>query len=229
MRLAIFLFFFFGLCSQVYSYNSYSGNLAWSVADTIPNDGYFYDTITVFDKETYAERTVIYRTKIEGYRYDTLIIFDPDTYEEIFKVTKVPYGSEKEKVEPESEEDLLKKKLQCYYVEWGPLKHDYVFGSANRVYVNPKMVDEILKLDIEVKSREDCDPVKSIVYMTMIVQYDNGSTDSIAVGQSADGRKKLLRSKRRAKEGTIFMLDKILIEFGDETFQLPYLQFVVKK
>jgi hypothetical protein len=59
--------------------------------------------------------------------------------------------------------------------------------------------------------------------------YDNGGTDTIAQGQTAESHKKLLKNKRKTKDGTIYTLNKVIIAFGDQTLELPYVQFVVKK
>jgi len=211
------------------TYNNHPINKASIKIDTLPDDGFIYDTLVIFDRETYKSRTIIYRTKIEGYRYDTMIVYDPETYDESIQITRVAYGSEREIVRPESDVDKLRKQLECYQLIWGPLKHNYVFGSPNRILVNPKMIDELLESDIMVESDDGCDSVSSILSLNIYVQYDNGSSDTVANGCSAKSRKKLLKKKRRTKDGTIYLLDEIVIEIGDTTLNLPYVQFVIKK
>lgn len=196
--------------------------------DTVPDANYLYDTIISFDPETYKSTTAIYRTKIEGYRYDTMMVFDPETYVETIYIEKIPFGSEKELVIPDAEENPMKKKIECYVLTWGPIQHHYIFGGSNQIQLNSKQIDELMKADIFWEAASDCDTIGSIENTNLFIQYFDGQLDMVVGAQSAVNRTKILNNKRRKKSGTMFKLDGTYMILAEETIQLPPVFFIVE-
>lgn len=199
-----------------------------STLDTIPETGYMYDTIITFDPETYKSSTAIYRTKIEGYRYDTMMVMDPETYEETIYIEKIPYGSKKELVDPSGGVDPMKKVVECYVLSWGPVKHKYVFKGSNQISINSKLVDELMKTDIQWEKAEGCDTIGSIENVNLFIQYFDGQLDMVLGAQTAGNRNKILKNKARKKSGTMFKLDGTYMILEEETIQLPPVFFIVE-
>jgi hypothetical protein len=231
MKYTALFVLFFGLSQNIsLQANSILDDLhdAAFLQDTIPGAVYMYDTIITFDPETYKQSVAIYRTKVDGYRYDTMMVFDPDTYEETIYIEKIPYGSQKELVEPDEGEDPMKKVVECYVLSWGPIKHNYVFGGSNQIMVNSKMVDDIMRANISWEAAETCDTIGMLENVNLFIQYYDGQLDMVVGAQSASNREKVMKNKARKKSGTMFKLDGTYMILGEETIQLPPVFFMVE-
>ena len=197
--------------------------------DTVPIGGFMYDTIITFDPDTYKSSTAIYKTRVEGYRYDTMMVFDPDTYEETIYIEKIPFGSEKELVIPETGEDQMKKAVECYVLNWGSMRHNYVYNRMNMLNISSKEVDALLKSDMEWIGAEGCDEIGVLEDALLYVQYPNGELHLIAAAHKAMNRGKVQKSKLRKKAGTMYKLDGVYMNDGEESFALPPIMFTVTK
>ena len=200
-----------------------------TLLDTIPIGGYMYDTIVTFDPDTYKSRTAIYKTKVEGYRYDTMAVFDPETYVETIYVEKIPYGSEKELVIPETGEDVIKAQIECVMLEWGPISHNYMYSRSNQITISPKQLDVMLSADMKWSNSEGCEENLPQGAPVMYVQYTDGNLHYIPNADVIGNRDKVAKSKMRKKNGTMVKLEGLMLGDEQDPIQLPPIFFTVQK